>query len=95
MEMLFPATPPRVSRSSLLGGKEVILIGGAQFEDGNRRLLVGSDVSDESMEALELALREIENLDATVRWVNAYYAGVIVPDSTVSDHVDGSPDANS
>lgn len=76
MEIRFPATTPRVTRSAVLGGKEVILIDGVQFEDGDRRLVVGSEVSDESMKALELALREIDNRDATVRWVNDLLTGL-------------------
>lgn len=75
MEMRFPGKTPRVSRSAVLGGKEVILIDGVQFEDGERRLVVGPEVSDDSMKALELALREIDNRDAAVRWVNDLLTG--------------------
>lgn len=75
MEIRFPSTTKRVSRSAVLGGKEVILIDGVQFEDGVRRLVVGPEVSDDSMKALELALREIDNRDATVRWVNDLLTG--------------------
>ena len=69
MEIRFPANTPRVSRAPILGGKEVILIDGVQFEAGARRLVVGPEVSEETMTALALALQEIDNRDASIRWV--------------------------
>jgi hypothetical protein len=69
MELRFPATTPRVSRSRALFPDQVVLIAGEQFEDGLRRIVVGIDASDESVDLLAKALREIDGRDGMVRWI--------------------------
>lgn len=69
MEIRFPATTPRVSRSAMIGPKDVVLIEGTQFEDDMRRLVVGAEISDDSMTVLDKALREIDYRDGAIRWI--------------------------
>lgn len=75
MEIRFPMTTPRVVRSQALFDDQVVLIAGEQFEDGLRRLVVGPEVSDESMDALAKALNEIDGRDGMVRWITDMLAG--------------------
>jgi hypothetical protein len=66
MDLRFPGSTPRVSRSDVLYPTDLVVIDGAQFEDGLRRLVVGSDVSDESMVVLQRVLSD--ERDAPMRW---------------------------
>lgn len=81
MEMRFPSSTPRVSRSAVLGGKDVVLIDGVQFEDGMRRLVVGPDISDDSMAALASALSEIDGRDGAIRWIRDVLANQVNGDT--------------
>ena len=80
MDMRFPKSTPRVSQSAVLYPKEVALIDGAQFEDGLRRLVVGPEISEDTMAALTQVLSEIDNRDAAVRWMT----------DLLANHVNGS-----
>ncbi len=42
---------------------------GAQFEDDRRRIVVGQEVSADTMSALALALDDLERIDGMRRWV--------------------------
>jgi hypothetical protein len=69
MEIRFPATTPRVSRSQSLYATDVIVVEGVQFEDGQRRIVVGPDITDDTIKALATALIEMDHRDAAIRWV--------------------------
>lgn len=79
IDLRFPATTPRVSRSNALRAAEVVLIDAAQFEDDRRRIVVGPDISDDTMNALGDALDQHERLDGMRRWFT----------DLITDHADG------
>lgn len=72
-----PATTPLVSLSPIVEGNDVIAISGEQFEDGRRRLVVGSHVAKDIVEQLRKALEQIEYEDGRIRWVSDLIAGVV------------------
>lgn len=72
-----PASTPLVSLSPLVEGNDVIVIGGEQFEDGRRRLVVGTHVEKDTVTKLEVALTQIEYEDGRIRWVSDLIAGVV------------------
>ena len=72
-----PASTPLVSLSPIVQGNDVIAIGGEQFEDGRRRLVVGSHVAKEIVEQLVKVLEQIEYEDGRIRWVTDLIAGVV------------------
>lgn len=67
-QLRFPATTPRVSRSTALHAQDIIAIDAAQFADDQRRLVVGPEVSDEMVDALTRALIEIDHREGMIRW---------------------------
>lgn len=71
-----PASTPLVSLSPLVEGNDVIAIGGEQFEDGRRRLVVGKHVEPEIVAKLKTALEQIEYEDGRIKWVADLLAGV-------------------
>ncbi len=71
-----PATTPLVSLSPLVQGNDVIAIGGEQFEDGRRRLVVGKHVEPETVAKLKTALEQIEYEDGRIQWVADLVAGI-------------------
>jgi hypothetical protein len=73
---------PLVSRSAILRGTEVIVMDGAQFEDDRRRIVVGREISDETMTALETALFEHERIDGMCRWIADLLAAPPAPAAT-------------
>lgn len=80
MDIRFPASTPRVSRSAALRAAEIVLIDAAQFEDDRRRIVVGPEISDDTMKALGEALDQHDRLDGMRRW----FADL------VTAHADGS-----
>lgn len=70
MNVRLPASTPMVCLSPLVQGNDVIAIGGVQFEDGRRRLVVGQHVHKDTVAKLETALAHIEYEDGRIRWVN-------------------------
>ena len=58
------------SRSPLVEGNDVIAIGGELFEDGRRRLVVGTQVAEDFVEQLTKALEAIEYEDGRIKWVS-------------------------
>lgn len=71
-----PASTPLVSQSPIVEGNDVIAIGGEQFEDGRRRLVVGAHVAREIVAQLVKALEQIEYEDGRIRWVSDLIAGI-------------------
>ena len=72
-----PASMPLVSLSPIVDGNNVIAIGGEQFEDGRRRLVVGTHVAKDIVDQLVKALEQIEYEDGRIRWVTDLIAGVV------------------
>lgn len=71
-----PASTPLVSQSPIVEGNDVIAIGGEQFEDGRRRLVVGTHVAKDIVAQLVKALEQIEYEDGRIRWVSDLIAGI-------------------
>lgn len=81
-----PASTPPVSRSNAVRDDDVILVEGAQFEDGKYRIVVGPDVSDDAMKALDKALFALDAMSGRLRWLSVLFA----PDHTrQSEEVSG------
>ena len=71
-----PASTPLVSQSPLVLENDVIAIGGEQFEDGRRRLVVGEHVAADTVAKLKTALELIVYEDGRIRWVSDLIAGI-------------------
>ena len=71
-----PGSTPLVSQSPIVEGNDVIAIGGEQFEDGRRRLVVGTHVAKDTVAQLVKALEQIEYEDGRIRWVSDLIAGI-------------------
>lgn len=65
---LLPSTTPRVTRSDMVISPGAIVIEGSQFDDGLRRLVVGHEVTDDTIATLTAALTQIDAEEGRRRW---------------------------
>lgn len=63
------SSTPLVSRSPMLRAREIVVMDGAQFEDDRRRIVVGPEVTDDTVGTLTEALGQLEQLDGMRRWI--------------------------